>query len=94
MRRKYTSLYQTAQIPLITVPLSYTESVWFTGPIRSGERRHETILPPPRTLPLLPSSHRALLATTVTSSATAAGVTFTPILSLSGEPDLRSGSTC
>ena len=24
MRRKYTSLYQTAPIPLITVPLSYT----------------------------------------------------------------------
>src|SRR5688500_17620645 len=51
MRRRYTSLYQTAPIPLIPVILSYTESVWFSDPIRSGDPRNVSILPPPARSP-------------------------------------------
>lgn len=47
MRRAYKYLYLRTPVPLIPVPLSYADSVWYAGPVGTGEERH-AIAPRPR----------------------------------------------
>src|SRR5687767_10902324 len=50
-RPRYTSFYQTGPFPLLTVILRYSDSVWFSDPIRSGDPRNVSNFPPPARSP-------------------------------------------